>query len=138
MRFSDIDFTPPRRKLRQFAALWIVFFAALAAWQAWGHERWTLAAVLGILAVTVGPVGLARPEWLRPIFVGWMVLVFPIGWLVSHVVLAVMFYGLFTPLGLLFRLTGRDALGLRCQKDSTTYWQAKPQATNLRRYFRQF
>ncbi len=124
--------------LRQFAALWIIFFAAMAAWQAWAHDRWTLAAVLGILAVTVGPLGLARPEWLRPVFVVWMVLAFPIGWLVSRVVLAVVFFGLFTPLALVFRLTGRDVLGLRRSKDATTYWQTKPMPTNPRSYFQQF
>ena len=39
-----------------------------------------------------------------------MVLAFPIGWTVSQVILAVMFYGLFTPIGLVFRLIGRDPL----------------------------
>ena len=51
-----------------------------------------------------------RPEWLRSIYVGWMVLAFPIGWTVSQVMLAVMFFGLFTPIGLVFRLIGRDPL----------------------------
>ena len=38
------------------------------------------AAVLGIVAVTVGPAGLLRPSLIRPIYVGWMVLAFPVGW----------------------------------------------------------
>ena len=39
-----------------------------------------------------------------------MVLAFPIGWTVSQVMLAMMFFGLFTPIGLVFRLIGRDPL----------------------------
>ena len=39
-----------------------------------------------------------------------MVLAFPIGWTVSQVMLALMFFGLFTPIGLVFRLIGRDPL----------------------------
>ena len=39
-----------------------------------------------------------------------MVLAFPIGWTVSQVILLLMFYGLFTPIGLVFRLIGRDPL----------------------------
>ena len=62
------------------------------------------------LALTVGLAGLTRPEWMRSIYVGWMVLAFPIGWTVSQVMLALMFFGLFTPIGLVFRLIGRDPL----------------------------
>ena len=47
---------------------------------------------------------------MRLIYVGWMVLAFPIGWTVSQVMLALMFFGLFTPIGLVFRLIGRDPL----------------------------
>ena len=44
------------------------------------------------------------------IYVGWMILAFPIGWTISQVILVVMFFGLFTPIGLIFRLLGRDPL----------------------------
>ena len=57
-----------------------------------------------ILAALFGVAGLIRPGLLRPIFVGWMVMVFPIGWLMSRVLLGVLFYGLFTPLAIAFRL----------------------------------
>ena len=58
----------------------------------------------------IGLLGLLWPRVIRPVYVGWMVLAFPIGWTVSQAMLAVMFYGLFTPIGLLFRLIGRDPL----------------------------
>ncbi len=47
---------------------------------------------------------------MRWVYIGWMILAFPIGWTVSQVMLAVMFFGLFTPIGLVFRLIGRDPL----------------------------
>ncbi|HEX3870744.1 MAG TPA: SxtJ family membrane protein [Pirellulales bacterium] len=138
MRFADIDFHPTSKTLRQFAGLWIVFFAGMGAWQAWAHDRTTLGAVLGILAVTVGPLGLARPQWIKPIFVGWMVAVFPIGWLVSRVVLSLVFFALFTPIAILFRLSGRDPLRLRRKPAGQSYWHPKPMSTSPASYFRQF
>ena len=33
MQWSDIQFNPPRKVLRQFAGLWIAFFGGLALWQ---------------------------------------------------------------------------------------------------------
>src|SRR5262249_42933686 len=110
MQWSDIPFDPPRKTLRQFAGLWIACFGGLALWQAWGGGPPPQAITLGMWALGVGPIGLVRPEWLRPVYVAWMVLAFPIGWTVSQVVLAILFYGLFTPIGLVFRLIGRDPL----------------------------
>jgi len=138
MRWSDISWTPAPRTLRQFAGLWLGFFLALAAWQGWRHERWGWAAALAVLAVAVGLPGLLWPRLVRPVYVTWMVLAFPVGWLVSRLVLGFLFYGVFTPVGWVFRLTGRDALALRRPAGRASYWTAKPQVTEARRYFRQF
>ncbi len=138
MQWSDIPRNPSRRMLRQFAAIWLVFFSGLAIWHGWMHGRTELAWCLAILAVTVGSAGLAHPPLVRWIFVGWTIAVFPIGWLVSRIVLAVIFYGLFTPLALLFRMMGRDALALKRKPDAATYWQIKPAVTDVNRYFQQF
>ena len=106
MRWSDIQFDPPRKTLRQFAGLWLVIFGGMALWQGLVRERAGLASILAVLALTIGPLGLARPDWMRRIYVGWMILAFPIGWTVSQVMLAVIFFGLFTPIGFFFRLLG--------------------------------
>ena len=97
-----------------------------------------LALVLGLLALVVGVLGLTRPEWMRFIYVGWMVLAFPIGWTISQVMLVVMFFGLFAPIGLVFRLLGRDPLQRARQPEPKSYWTPKPAPADLRRYFKQF
>jgi hypothetical protein len=116
--------------------MWIVFFAGLAGWQWFRNDRLILALVLLGLAVTIGPLGLLKPHAIRPIFVGWMCLAFPIGWVVSHVVLACVYYGVFTPISVCFRLIGRDALARRHRPDRSTYWTPKPAAHDVRSYFR--
>ena len=138
MQWSDIQFNPPRATLRQFAGLWLAFFGGLAGWQAMARGNLALAAVCAILALTIGPLGLVRPLLVRPIFVAWMVLAFPIGWTVSQIILAVMFYGLFTPIALVFRLIGRDPLHRAHRPELETYWLSKPAPADLRRYFKQF
>ncbi|HWE39014.1 MAG TPA: SxtJ family membrane protein [Isosphaeraceae bacterium] len=138
MRWSDIPFSPQPRMLRQFAGLWLAFFGGMAAWQGLMRGRVGVAVALAILAVVIGGLGLVRPRLIRPIFVGWMVLAFPIGWMVSLVLLGLVYYGLFLPIGLVFRLVGRDALQLRPRPDATTYWTSRPEVADVRRYFRQF
>jgi hypothetical protein len=138
MRWSDIPFHPLRRTLRQFAGLWLVAFGGLALWQALARGQTAVAGILAVLALTIGPLGLARPEWVRWIYVGWMVLAFPIGWTVSQITLMVMFFGLITPIGLVFRLAGRDPLHRACRAERKSYWAPKPAPSDLGRYFKQF
>jgi hypothetical protein len=72
------------------------------------------------------------------VFVGWLMAVFPIGFLVSRVVLAVLFYGCFTPLGICFRLLGRDALGLKRAPADGTYWRTRTAVVDQARYLQPF
>jgi hypothetical protein len=138
MRWSDIQFDPPRKVLRQFAGLCLIFFGGWALWEILGRGRTGFGGVLALLAVTIGPLGLIRPEWVRFIYVGWMVLAFPIGWTISQLILLAMFFGLFTPIGLTFRLLGRDTLRRARRPELESYWEPKPASTDLRRYFKQF
>jgi hypothetical protein len=138
MNWSDIQFTPSKKTLRQFAGLCVLFFGAAALWQAFVRGHYDLATSLGCLALVFGLTGLAYPESLRLIYVGWMILAFPIGWTVSLLILVTLYYGLFTPIGLLFRLIGRDALDRAKHPEATSYWVPKPSPENLGRYFKQF
>ena len=138
MRWADIPFHPTRATLRQFAGLWLTFFGGLALWQGLVRGHTDLASFFAVLALTLGPLGLIRPGWMRPIYVGWMVLAFPIGWTISQVMLALMFYGLFTPIALVFRLIGRDPLHRARRPGVESYWTPKPAPADLRGYFKQF
>ena len=138
MQWSDVTRPPSPRTLRQFAGLCLVVFGGLAIWTAVQGNNAAATRVFAALALGIGPVGLLAPRLIRPVFVAWMVVAFPIGWTVSRVLLALVFYGLFTPLGLIFRMMGRDRLRLRRQPHRATYWTAKTQPTQMRDYLRQF
>lgn len=125
------------RTLRQFAALWILFLGGMACWLGLVRDRAILALVFAGLAVPIGALGLARPQSIRLIFTGMMAVTFPIGWVVSHLVLAVLFFGVFTPVGLFFKLIGRDALARRRRTELPTHWARHPVVSDVRSYFRQ-
>ena len=137
MQWADVTASPSAKKLRQFAALWLVFFVGLALWRLWHGRQDVEAVVLAALGVTIGALGLARPAAIRFVYTGWMIAAFPIGWTISRVMLAALFYGVFTPVAVVFRMIGRDPLGLRRRADLETYWTAKPGAAAPRDYFRQ-
>lgn len=128
--------TTTTRTLRQFAVLCLLVFALLGYWQGWSRGNAATGWVFAVLAVVLGLGGLAWPQLVRPVFAGLSAITFPIGWVLSHVLLALLYFGLFTPLALLFRLIGRDALALRRRVDRPTYWATKPMPTDLKSYFR--
>ncbi|MCI0361474.1 MAG: SxtJ family membrane protein [Planctomycetaceae bacterium] len=138
MRWSETIAPPTDRKLREFAIIGAILLAALAAWQWAAGGGLFLTAFCAATAAMVGVIGSARPRWLAPIFTLWMIVAFPLAWLVSLLVLAAIFYGLMTPLGLLFRLLGRDPLDRAWPGGQDSYWKEKPGPQSPERYLRQF
>lgn len=136
MQWSDIQFSPADRTLRQFAGIFLFVFGALSVVEATVRHRPHLAMVYGILALAVGSLGLIWPRAVRGLFVAWSVVAFPIGWVVSTAMLGVLFYGVFTPIALAFRAFGRDVLARR-RTEVQSYWRPKPAARTSREYFRQ-
>jgi hypothetical protein len=128
MLWSDIPRNPSRRMLRQFGGLAAGLCLVMAA-RGWSWA-WLWA------GIGVGVVTMLRPGALRPIFVGWMILAFPIGWVVGKLTLAAMFFGLFTAVGLLFRMMGRDPMKRRRRDGS--YWTPRDRSTTPADYLRQY
>jgi hypothetical protein len=137
MQWSDVTRTPSKTHLRQFAALFLIVFGGMAAWR-WMHGRHeTSTIVLGVAALLVGISGMIVPMLVRPIYTGWMIAAFPIGWTVSRVILGLIFYVVITPIGWVFRLNRRDPLTLT-RSSAATYWTGKQQPGGLAEYLRQF
>jgi hypothetical protein len=89
------------------------------------------------VAAAISLAGLLNPRWIRPVFVTWMRLAYPIGWTVSHLMLATIYYLVITPIGLVMRLLGRDPLQRRWDRQASTYWVAHNPGGDMARYFRQ-
>lgn len=133
MSFVRLDRDPAPRDLFWFGVLFPVFWAVVGALAAPGLRWWLWG---GAAAVTLAYA--LAPAVRRPVYVGWTALVLPIGWVVSHVVLAAAFYLVLTPIGLLRRLGGSDAMGRRFDRQATSYWIARGPDAEAGRYYRQF
>lgn len=129
---------PTDRDLRWFGGLGMVFLWSAAIWLTLrqGAGGWGL--VVAAIGLASGLVAYSRPRLLRNIYLGWMVAVFPIGWLIGHLLLAVVYFGVLTPVGWLLRLAGHDPLQRRPDPSATTYWQPRTRERKPADYFRQF
>lgn len=138
MALVEMNWKPDRKTLKEFSEIWLFFLGMIFAFLALRSGHTTVAYTLWIVAVAGRVIGMLRPEWLRYPFIGLMLLALPIGWVISHAALAIAYYLVLTPLGLIFRLMGRDAMQRTLDREATTYWEPHNPNQGLKRYLRQF
>ena len=147
MAAVEIKWSPSRSELKLFGFLALTGFALLGALIAWqqaflffdlGPSARVVAMVLCAVGVVSATFSLTRPGANRPLWVAMMIVAWPIGTIVSYVLMAVIFYGVFAPIGMVFRLIRRDPLCRTIDRAAKSYWTPHEPVTDVKRYFRQF
>lgn len=82
--------------------------------------------------------GLIFPGRLKPAFIGLSLVTFPMGVLVNELSLGLIFFLVFVPIGIAFRLMGRDPLHREFEAETPSYWQAKRRPVDVASYFRRW
>ena len=95
-----------RKELRQFGLLFTVIAALVAGWIFWRHDIGS-AYLPGSIAVVLLALSLLWPTPLKPFWWPWMVFVNVLGFVNSHLLLALVLFLLFTPIGWALRLFGK-------------------------------
>lgn len=139
MGMLPLDLNPPPEKLRQFGWIAPVMLTIIAIVMRWRFGMsWTGVSGLCLAGLLVLLASRISTKLVRPVYVGLILAGFPIGWLVSHVMMFAFYFGILTPLAILFRLLGRDSLQRRWDRQRESYWTECPRCDNSERYFRQF
>lgn len=112
------------KELREFGltvGTVLVLLGGILLWRGKAPGPYLLAAgtVLTVL-------GLAAPGVLRPAQRLWMAIAVVIGFIMSRVVLTLLYYTVLTPIGAAMRLLGRDLLEERIDTGAATYWRPRP------------
>ncbi len=139
MAIIEANWNPSRKDLRIFGIAALVATVILACLL---HLRkglplpWAMGIVAFGLVVFVG--GLILPKPTKVIYVIMVSLALPIGLVISTVLMTAFYYLLLTPVGLFFRLVGRDELELKFDRGRESYWVKRRPPESLKRYFNQF
>ena len=67
-------------------------------------------------------LGIAIPVILKPIYWIWMIFATILGWIMTRVILSLLFYVIFTLIGLILRSFGKQFIELKWDKTDSTYW----------------
>ncbi len=83
--------------------------------------------------------GFMYPEILKPLNKIWMTLAILLGWVMTRVILIVLFYLVITPIGFLAKIFRKEFLKLGYDKSAASYWEPRSKrTTDPAEYERQF
>jgi len=98
----------------------------------------SMLAILLMTGIVIAILSFALPNFVKPIFVGLTLVAAPIGLLAGELAMLLIFFGIFFPISLGFRMIKRDALKLTIDKNASTYWQAKRQPKGVASYYQRY
>jgi hypothetical protein len=127
-----------RAEARRFAVILASMLALIAVLSWWRHHP-TRALVLVTVAGVASFLAFLFPALWTRIFRLWMKIAMAISWVVTRVLLGLLFYGFITPYGLISRMLRKDPLDLNWKRRAPTYWIDRSEdSRGLERYERPF
>ena len=75
---------------------------------------WIVFSVLSFLSLLL-------PYFLLPIYKGWMVIGHWLGWINTRIILGILFYFVFLPIGIFMKLLGKDPMMRKFKREETSY-----------------
>jgi hypothetical protein len=110
-----------KKDIRTFGIGLAVMLAGFASVSSYWHGQLRLLWMYVISGVLL-PLALFVPNLLKPIYKGWMKVAHAIGWFNTRLLLALIYYVVFTPIGVLVRLFGKDLLNVKLEPQTESYW----------------
>lgn len=118
-------------QLKAFGLSLTVMLLILGGLAQWKWQSPILATLFLSTGVIGGAIYFLTPKIRPGVYRGFMVLTFPIQWVMTILILGLVFYGLFLPIGFLFRVCGKGIRGDR----KTSGWHGRNEPNEPKRYF---
>jgi hypothetical protein len=132
--YQKLDRSP--RALKRFGLMVGSVILILGCFFLW-RQRWAGWPLISIGTVLVLAGGLA-PLLLKWVYGPWMIGALMLGWVVTRVLLTLVFFLVVTPVGLLQRLFGKRVIEVEWKADAASYWQRRADRPVPADYEKQF
>ena len=123
---------PKRKDLRVFGFIWTVFFLAVALYPMIneGEPRTWALICSGAFFITA----LLIPDILKWFYIIWVKIGNVIGKINSYIIMFLLFFLIFTPVAIIFKIFGRDPLKRKIRKNKETYWEERKEQPGTMKY----
>ena len=109
--------------LRNFGIIVGIILLIISGFLFWKEKE--LFQIFLAIGITLFLTAIAIPFVLKPVYWIWMIFAVILGWFMTRVILSLLFYVVFTSIGLTLRLFGKQFLELRWDKSKESYWKFK-------------
>ena len=106
--------------LRNFGIIVGIILLIISGFLFW-KEKESFQIFLAI-GITLFLTAIALPSVLKPVYWIWMIFAIILGWIMTRVILSLLFYVVFTSIGLTLRFFGKKFLELRWDNSKESYW----------------
>ena len=146
-KLVEINFNPDIKTLRQFGVIAFVGFGILAALAYYqklifsfglGEARMPIVAAFAALGSIALLFSLVAPKANRILYVGLTLLAFPIGFVLSYVIMGTLFFLIIGPIAVVMRLLRRDSMHRSYEPSAPTYWSDAHPPRDKESYFHQY
>lgn len=119
------DIKSGRTELRRFGISFCIVFALISSilWLK-NKDYYPYFFILSFMFLLFG---LTVPGILKPLHKIWMILAIIIGWIMTRVILIILFYLIVTPIGLFAKIFRKEFLDLEFSKNANSYWVLRPE-----------
>ena len=117
-----------KKDIRKFSYLVggiLVIISLFLLWK--GSTSFTL--ILGIGAGLI-IIGMIFPIILKPIYIAWMIFAVILGWIMTRVILTILFYLIVTPIALIAKIFRKRFLDLSFRTEADSYWNYRGEAVS--------
>jgi len=138
MSLVEINWNPEKKELRKFGLIAVMVLSTAGIILRFGFGvagiwAWMLAGA----GLCICLISLVSAKAARLIYLGMTLAALPIGFVVSILLMGIFYFLVLTPVGLIFKLLGRDLLNRRFPPDAATYWSPRQNISDKERYFHQ-
>lgn len=135
---SELNTRPTASDLRQFGLIFLGGTAALGLvfWQVFDKDLhraqfFFIAGGAVMILSLIPPIG-------RLLYIVWMAFGLTLGLITSPAIMFLLFLLLIVPVGIIFKITGRDLMRRKLDDKAESYWEDYPKADDPSRYVKQF
>jgi len=147
MALIDVNWNPDRKLLRSFALISFVVFLLLGIWIWFRHKflgfhfqiktAQITAIVFWFIAGSNLLLRFIAPSAIKPFYITLTAITLPIGYVLSHIIMAFVYYIIITPIGIILKLSGKDLLSRKIDPQTKSYW-SPASSSDSKKYFKQF
>jgi len=139
MSIVSVNWKPSQRDLKEFRWIALTVLPLIGLMLYFVKQvDWRWCAAIGTAGGVIWASGLFSYKLTRMMYLLLVTITLPIGLVMSFVIMALFYFGIITPLGLLFRIMGRDSMCRRFDAKAKTYWVPHEPSRAAERYFQQF